>query len=102
MIPIFLAIFSLGFLAQRGVSYYIYTYAPMKKDYMNIAFEEDTMQIKRSNNWQFILFFALAITAVTGTQFQLFFLFIAILSIILTFVKFFLCVRREREKLNKK
>ena len=99
LVPVFLVMFAIGFFVQRKVSYYIYTVAPMKQDYKNVVFKEDVMQIKRSNNWQFILFFALAITAVTGTTFQLFFLVVAILAIILTFVKFFLCIKKERREL---
>lgn len=99
LIPVFLIFLIIGYIIQKRISIYIYVNAPFKKDYMYKSFKEDKQQIQRSTNWQFILFFALAITAVTGTSFQLFFLVISLIAIMITFIKFFACIKKERSQL---
>lgn len=97
LVPIFIAIFIFGYNVQKSFSRNIWIKAPFKSDIANISHNEDMMKIAKSTNWQFILFFALAITAITGTTYQLFFFLVSIFAIIINFIKFILCVKNERE-----
>ena len=69
-----------------------------KKDSMNVTQDEDKDYIQRNLTWQSLLFYAIAITYFTGTQFSNFFLFALILANALTYLKYYLAKRREKTK----
>lgn len=97
LIPVFIGILFLAYNVQKSFSRNIWEKAPFKKDIANVSHKEDAIQIAKSTNWQFILFFALAITAITGTTYQLFFFIVSIFAILINVVKFILCLKNERE-----
>ncbi|MDO4500988.1 MAG: hypothetical protein Q4B60_06935 [Erysipelotrichaceae bacterium] len=97
LIPVFILLFLLGYYVQKTFSRTIWEKAPFKQEIANHSFKEDQMRIAKSTNWQFILFFALAITAITGTTYQLFFFLVSIFAILINILKFFLCLRNEKE-----
>ena len=99
-IVILLGIFVGSVFLQKTINRLIYEKAYFKSDIKTHEFKEDKKQIRSSMQWQFMLFFAIAITFITLGQFQIFFGCALILSIVLTFIKFKLSLNREREETN--
>ena len=90
------ALLVIAYLLSKQLSRYIYTNGMFKKETMYKLFDEEGENIKKNMRWQFILFFALAITFATGTEFSLFFIAMMILSVVLSAVKMVLAVRKEK------
>ena len=89
------------FFVQKQISRFVYLEAPLKKEIKNTEFKEDEESIRRNLQWQFLLFFAVAITFATNTvnlYFSLFFGFLLLVSLILTFIKIRLALKKEKEK----
>ena len=96
MIPLLLVIFILAFIGQKQIDRLVYIKAYLKQDIKDKELIEDKDKISRSLIWQSMLFLALAITFVTSEEFSIFFLIVSVLAIILTFVKFYLSLRKEK------
>ena len=94
---VLLALFILAFFCSKQLSRSIYTTGLFKKETMYHIYEEDAESIKKSMKWQFILFFALAITLAAGTDFNLFFEAMLVLSAILSLIKMHLALKREKQ-----
>lgn len=100
MIAIILPLLVIGYFVQRYLIQLVYIKAYFKQDFKNVAFEENQEEIKRSISWQYLLFFAIAITFVTMEDMRLYFGIMAIVSVALTFIKHRLCLNREKSKLK--
>lgn len=87
--------FTLAYLGAKQLSRTIYSTGGWKKETMYTSLDEDAESIKKSMKWQFILFFALAITYATGTEFSLFFIAMMIVSVGLSAIKMRLAIKRE-------
>jgi len=102
IIPIILLLVIYYFISKE-LSRRIYTYAYKKEAVKDKVFDEDVKQIKKNFTWQFMLFFALAITFVTQTDALTVgvFFFILVAAIVINYVKFFLQARNERNSIKK-
>lgn len=96
LIVLLLAIFIAAFMIQKIIDRIVYEKAYMKQETKDKEFDDNKDQISRSLIWQSMLFLALAITYVTGTEFSIFFLLISIAAIVLTFIKFYLSAKKEK------
>lgn len=81
-----------GFIGLKNVDRLIYTKANYNKDINNL--NEDKQKIQKSMNWQSMLFFVLVISYVTLNEVNYFFLAISVLSIIFTYIKFRLSIKK--------
>ena len=86
----------LSFLLSKELAAAIYQKAFFKKEWKNKVFSEDAKAIQKNISWQFMLFFAITITFLTVKEGRLFFAIAMPLAVLLTFVKFFLQIRNER------
>ena len=93
---ILFAMFVIAWIVQKQIDRLIYEKAYFKEDMKNIERVEDKDAISRSLVWQSMLYLALAITYITSTEAKWFFLVVSILAILLTFVKFYLSLKKER------
>lgn len=89
-------IFILYYILAKMVSTRIYVNAYFKEDVKNKAFEEDGEAIEKNITWQFVLFFVIAITYMTLDEARLFFGLMLPLAPILTFIKFYLQIKKEK------
>lgn len=101
ILPIAL-ILSIYFFFAKWLSKKIYINAPKKSKVKYNVFDEDAVQIKKNFRWQFMLFFALAITFVTmqDSLTVIVFFFIMIIAIAINYLKFFLQAKNERNSIN--
>lgn len=76
----------------------IYQKAFFKKEVMFTVFEEDRKAIQKNISWQFMMFFAIVITYLTVSEGKLFFGIAMPLAVALTFIKFFLQIRNEKNR----
>ena len=83
------------FLA-KNISSNIYAKAYFKEDLKDRVFEEDAKAIQKNLSWQFVLFFVIAISYVTIDEGNIFFAFAMPIAVILTFIKFYLQLKNER------
>ncbi|MBQ1508028.1 MAG: hypothetical protein IIZ47_01270, partial [Erysipelotrichaceae bacterium] len=86
----------ISYFASKALSEGIYLKAWFKEEVKNKVFEEDVKAIQRNITWQFILFFAITITFLTVNEGRLFFGLAMPFAAVMTFVKFFLQVRNEK------
>jgi len=102
VIPILIILVIYYFFA-KWLSKKIYIDAPKKSEVKNKVFDENPAQIKKNFRWQFLLFFALAITFVTMQDSLAVIVFYIVLIIVIgiNYVKFFLKARNERDSIKK-
>ena len=81
---------------QKLIDRIVYDKAYLKQETKYKEFDDNRDQISRSLIWQSMLFLALAITYVTGTEFSIFFLLVSIAAIAFTFIKFYLSAKKEK------
>ena len=96
LIIILLAVFVAAFFIQKLIDRIVYDKAYLKQETKYKEFDDNRDQISRSLIWQSMLFLALAITYVTGTEFSIFFLLVSIAAIAFTFIKFYLSAKKEK------
>ena len=84
------------FFLQKQLSRLIYVNAYFKKDFKDYDFKQDPESISKNMKWQFMLFFAIAITYMLEDTAKLFFGVMLILSVLLTFIKFYLALKNEK------
>lgn len=99
MLAICIPLLIIGFIIQRQIIHKIYLNAYGKKEYANIDLKEDGPAIIKSISWQYMLFFALAITFITVSEAKIFFGIMCVISVCLSFLKYYLCIKKEKEKL---
>lgn len=87
----------LFFFLSKMMEMQIYEKAFFKEDIKNKVFDEDIKAIQRDFTWQFMLFFALTISYLTIEEGKIFFGIAMPLAVIMSFVKFFLQVRNEKD-----
>ena len=85
-----------AYFASKWLSWGIYEKAYFKSEIKNKAFKEDSQAIQRNISWQFMLFFAVTISYLTLQEGKLFFGIAMPVCVALTFLKFFLQVRNEK------
>ena len=95
-IAMLMALFLLSWIASRWLSIAIYQKAFFKKDLKNTVFQEDQKAIQRNISWQFMMFFAIVITYLTIDEGKVFFAIAMPLAVLMTFLKFFLQIRNEK------
>lgn len=95
-----LLLLAIGLILLRFLSAKMYNIGHLKKDYKNEKFVEDKATIIKSNNWQFMLFMMVSIMFNTATDGRLIFYLFSIGCIILTFTKYFLCIRKEKKSIK--
>ena len=100
MIVLILPLLVIGYFVQRYLIQAVYVNAYFKKDFKNVSFNENQEEIKRTISWQYLLFFAIAITFVTMEDMRLYFGIMSIAAVILTFIKFKLCLNREKSQIK--
>lgn len=100
-IGIVVVMFAIAWIVQKQIDRFVYEKAYFKEELKYTNMKEDEKTIGRSLVWQSMLFLALVITFVTTTEAKWFFLTVSILAIVLTFVKFYLSLRNEKNS-NKK
>ncbi len=86
----------ISYFASKALSEGIYLKAWFKEEVKDKVFEEDVKAIQRNITWQFMLFFAITITFLTVNEGRLFFGLAMPFAAVMTFVKFFLQVRNEK------
>lgn len=101
MIAIAVPLLIVAYFVQREIIHRIYTNAYGKEDFKNHVFKEDGESIRKSISWQYMLFFAVAITFVTMEDVRIWFGILSVLAVILSFVKYKLCLKREKQELHK-
>ena len=98
-------VFISGLIFMKQLSLYIYDKALFKKDFKDIALEEDKDVIRKRMRWQFIMFMLLVLF--TGTSGGLEIYFIGLISIFTAVVgiKIYLSLKNEKNaasvKINK-
>ena len=97
---IVIVMFVIAWIVQKQIDRFVYEKAYFKQELKYTNMKEDEKTIGRSLVWQSMLFLALVITFVTTTEAKWFFLTVSILAVALTFVKFYLSLRNEKN--NKK
>ncbi len=98
-ILILFAIFALYFFISKQISSYIYLKAPFKSEIKNKVFDEDSKAIKKSLTWQFMLFFAIAISSISlETNYKNFFLIALPFIPLITFIKLYFQLKYEKNK----
>ena len=102
MIAVLILIVCIYFYIQKQLSRLIYVKAYFKKDFKDFDFKEDSNSINKNMKWQFMLFFAIAITYMIENTAKLFFGVMLILSVVFTFIKFYLALRNEKTIVNSK
>ena len=100
MIGVIIAILIIYFILQKKLTYEIYVNAKHKIDYKEFVFDEDANEISKNMRWQFILFFGIAIFFIMGDEAKLIFAILLIMSVIFTFIKFYLARKRELDIVN--
>ena len=95
-VSIMLLIIIAAYFASKCLSAGIYDHAYFKSEMKNKVFAEDSETIQKNISWQFILFFAITISYLTLEEGKLFFGIAMPICVILTFLKFFLQVRNEK------
>ena len=95
-IVISLALFIMYYFLSKTLAKQIYVKAFFKEEIKNKVFKEDGEAIKRSFTWQFMLFFAITISFMTLEEGKLFFGIMMPVAAILSFVKFFLQIKNEK------
>ena len=95
-VALLMAMFLLSWIATRWLSAAIYEKAFFKKELKNTVFQEDQKMIQKNIYWQFMMFFAIVITYLTIDEGKIFFGFAMPLAVMMTFIKFFLQVRNEK------
>ena len=88
----------LSWIGSRQLSSAIYRKAFFKEEVRNTVFKEDQKAIQKNIYWQFMLFFAIVITYLTIDEGKIFFGIAMPLAVIMTFLKFFLQVRNEKNR----
>jgi len=96
MIIVLVLIVVIYFYIQKQMTRYIYVNAPFKKEWKNHEFDENSTQVSKSMKWQFMLFFAIAITYMMENVAKTVFAILMIMSVVLTFVKFILAIKKEK------
>ena len=96
-IVIVLCLLLLAYFIQSITNRLIYTKAHFKKAYKDRKIMEDNKTIKKNMNWQFMLFIALSVMFITDTSQPNMFHLLSFACIGLTFVKYFLCLRKEKK-----
>jgi len=100
MLVIVIPLLVIGYIVQRDLIHKLYVNAYFKEELKNNVLNENGEEIKKRMSWQNILFFAIAITFVTMEGNKIFFGVMCVLSIILTFIKFKLCLDKEKASTN--
>ena len=100
-IIIIIALIVLGVMLLRYLDLNIYMKGHLKKELMNQKFIEDKTKISKANNWTFMLFMMVSIMFTTNSDGKLIFYLFSIGCIILTFVKYFLCIKNEKRSTSK-
>lgn len=95
-ILILITVIVASFIGSKALSSAIYEKAFFKSEIKNKVFKEDKTAVQRNISWQFMLFFAITISYITIDEGKLFFLIAMPIAAILTFVKFFLQLRNEK------
>ena len=84
-----------AYFSTTYATYAIYRYGYFKEAWKNEIIQEDAEEVAKRMRWQFIIF--IAVTLVVGTQFELFYLFLAMYVAIfgVTVVKTYLLHKKE-------
>lgn len=101
MIAIAVPLLIIAYFIQRDIIHKIYINAYGKQEFKNHIFKEDNETIRKSISWQYMLFFAVAITFVTMEDVRIWFGILSVLAVILSFVKYKLCLKKEKLQLHK-
>ena len=96
---ILLIIMLAGFyFISKYISTSIYLKAFNKEDIKNKVFDEDQKAIQRNMSWQFMMFFAIAITYITVNEAKLFFGLAMPVAAALSFLKYYLQLKNEKNQ----
>ena len=97
VVLVILGLLVLAYFVQSLTNRLVYSKAHLKKAYKDRKIMEDNKQIKRTMSWQFMLFIALSVMFITDSSQQNMFHLLSFACIGLTFVKYFLCIRKEKK-----
>lgn len=97
MVAIIAVILIVYFIVQKQISRLIYTKAYFKESFKNYDFKEDSKAVNKSMRWQFVLFFAIAITFMFNDKFTTVFGILLVVSVILTFIKYYFALQKEKK-----
>ncbi|MDO4940253.1 MAG: hypothetical protein Q4E33_01005 [Erysipelotrichaceae bacterium] len=101
MIAIAIPLLIIAYFIQREIMHRIYINAYGKEEFKNHIFKEDGESIRKTISWQYMLFFAIAITFVTMEDVRIWFGILCVIAVILSFLKYWLCLKKEKQELNK-
>ena len=87
-----------GLYAQRKALLYIYFKPPYKQKLANKTLEEDESKIKKGLNIQFSLFIVLAFVSIIYTEHRLDIIWLLILDVIISLLRYILAIRKEINK----
>ena len=95
-ILILFALFVASYIISKEFSSRIYENAYFKAEWKNKVFEEDQQAIQRNLSWQFLMFFAIAITFVTLDEGKIFFGLAMPIATLLSFIKLYYQLKYEK------
>ena len=93
-----LGLFCFAFFVQKNISRSIYLKAYGKDTIRNQKFKEDKETIKKNLNWQFMLFYAITIMAITIPEMKSYFIIMMIVANLVTYFKFYFQLKYEKKK----
>lgn len=97
LIILFILLFVLAIIATSLFKINIYNKGYFKRNAINkVKQNEDQTKISRSIRWQFLMFFAIAITFFTTNTAYWFFVFLSIVCILITLIKAILSGKSEQ------